>query len=147
MSAALAILEDTSTPTGPISALFTCEEETGLTGAMNISDRFLEANLLLNLDSEEDGRACIGCAGGARTDFLLNFDREPLPEDGFVALRIELSGLRGGHSGMDINLGRANANKLMAAMLRKATQKFRIRLMTLNGGNLDNAIPVKPMPK
>ena len=140
MAAALAVLEDSRTMHGPLAALFTVEEETGLTGASGVHPRFLDADILLNLDSEEDGFAYIGCAGGCRTDFILNFDHVAAPVE-YVAVSVAVSGLRGGHSGMDIDLGRANANKLLARLLCEAGERFDLRLASINGGGLDNAIP------
>lgn len=124
---------------GPLFCLFTVDEETGLTGAYNVTADFLPANRLINLDSEDEGQIFIGCAGGCTTRASFPIQRVSTP-DGFLGLSFSLSGLLGGHSGGDIHLGRANANKLMARFLRLAQEKYGLRLASLNGGNLHNAI-------
>jgi len=140
VAAALAVLEDSTATHGPLTCLFTVEEETGLRGALNTAPDFLRGQYLFNLDTEEEGVACIGCAGGARTDFLFDIEWETTPEAS-CGLTLKVGGLLGGHSGMDINRGRGNAVKLMAETLEQARQKFGFRTAALNGGNLDNAIP------
>ena len=140
LAAALAVMEDQTFSHGPLKAIFTVEEETGLTGACNLSKEFLSGDILLNLDSEEDGLAFIGCAGGVRTAFIFNCDREQPPRN-HVAVRLALTGLRGGHSGMDINNGRGNAIILLAQLLQEISTMFEVKLAALNGGSLDNAIP------
>ena len=140
LSAALAVMEDPDLRHGPLKAIFTVEEETGLSGALNLSRESLSGKILFNLDSEEEGLAFIGCAGGERADFLFNCDPEPVPVDN-VSLRMALTGLRGGHSGMEINTGRGNAVIILAQVLREAMTTFPLRLASLNGGSLDNAIP------
>jgi len=140
VAAALAVLEDRKLDHGPLGALFTVEEETGLSGALNVNPAFLNAHYLLNLDTEEEGVACIGCAGGARTDFLFKLEMVPVPAE-CRGVKIFVGGLLGGHSGMDINRGRGNAIKVMANLLLEAQQRFNFRISTFQGGNLDNAIP------
>ncbi len=140
IAAALAMMEDKQLIHGPLKAIFTVEEETGLTGALNLSPEFLQGDILLNLDSEEEGMAFIGCAGGSRTEYVFNCDREPSPIN-HVAIRVALTGLRGGHSGMEINLGRGNAIIILARILQDAVKSFDLRLAAINGGSLDNAIP------
>lgn len=125
---------------GPLYCLFTVDEETGLTGAYNVEADFLPTSRLINLDSEDEGQIFIGCAGGCttRASFSLTTDATPA---GMLGISITLGGLLGGHSGGDIHLGRANANKLMARFIELASDKFGLRLAQFNGGNLHNAIP------
>ena len=104
VAAALAVLEDQKLDHGPLAALFTVEEETGLSGALNIDPAFLNGHYLINLDTEEEGEACISCAGGARTDFFFTTSWEVVP-GAMNGVKIFVGGLLGGHSGMDINRG------------------------------------------
>ncbi len=138
-AAGLAIMEDKTLKHAPLEFLFTVEEETGLTGANQIKSDFLKGTRLLNLDSEDEGEFTIGCAGGA--DSLISFPltMEPTEED--EEHKIKLSGLQGGHSGVDINLGRGNAIKLLARLLFEAGKEVTFRLGKIEGGNLRNAIP------
>ena len=138
-SSALAVLEDPSLVHGPLECLFTNEEETGLTGAMGLRPGELKGKYLLNLDSEEDDAFTIGCAGGADSDFTLPLARKSVKTK--AAFRLMISGLRGGHSGINIHEGRANAIKLLARLLAPAQAKFPIALFRLEGGNKHNAIP------
>lgn len=140
MAASLAVLIDPSLKHGAIEALFTVDEETGLTGAFNLDGTMLHGKYLLNLDSEDDGELFIGCAGGIDTIATFPYTRERLPS-GYDTYRCDIKGLTGGHSGDDINRGYANSNKLMTRFLWEATRKFNIRLAEFNGGNLRNAIP------
>jgi len=139
VAANLAIMEDRSIEHGPLEFLFTVDEETGLTGASNLSPDFLESRILLNLDSEEEGELFVGCAGGKDTigTWKVNFDNAPAK---FVAVQIKVSGLRGGHSGLEIDKGRGNAIKLMNRVLR-ALNGIGARLSIIEGGNKHNAIP------
>jgi dipeptidase D len=138
--AALAILEDDSLVHAPLECLFTVDEETGLTGATKIQPGFLNGKKLLNLDSEDEGEFTIGCAGGADTQIFLPLQKESA--DGSESFRIKLSGFRGGHSGIDINQGRGNAIKLLARILWQiSSAKVPFRLVSIEGGNLRNAIP------
>ncbi len=123
-----------------IEALFTIDEETGMTGAMKINPKNISGTILLNLDTEDDDELSIGCAGGIDTNTTMNVQMESVPADS-VALRIELRGLLGGHSGMDIHLGRANANKLMNRLLYNLISIVDLKLASLEGGSLRNAIP------
>lgn len=125
---------------GPLYCLFTVDEETGLTGAYNVEADFLPAKRLINLDSEDEGQIFIGCAGGCTTKASFNLITEPASPN-MMGVSIQLSGLLGGHSGGDIHLGRANANKVLARFIRIASDKFGLRLASFNGGNLHNAIP------
>jgi dipeptidase D len=139
VSAALAVMEDNTLVHGPLEFLFTTDEETGLTGARRIQPGFLQGKRLMNLDSEELGTFTIGCAGGADTEILLPLARKPARSlDRYV---IKVSGYRGGHSGIDIHLGRGNAIKLLARLLSELQEKFSFRLATFEGGNKHNAIP------
>ena len=125
---------------GPLFCLFTVDEETGLTGAYNVEADFLPTSRLINLDSEDEGQIFIGCAGGCTTRASFPLVQELVPA-GMLGISLKLGGLLGGHSGGDIHLGRANANKLMARFIRIANARFGLRLASFNGGNLHNAIP------
>lgn len=139
VAAALALVNDTSFIHGPIEILLTVDEETGLTGANHLEPGFVSGKILLNLDSEEDGAFYVGCSGGV--DTLAKFElktRKALPE--YSTYEIMVTGLKGGHSGLDINLGRANAIKLLARMLNKLSE-IDYSLSIISGGSLRNAIP------
>jgi dipeptidase D len=138
--AALALMEDKALAHGPLEFLFTTEEETGLTGARSIEPGSLKGKYLLNLDSEEEGAFTIGCAGGADTDVTLPLARKASKvKTGF---RLKISGLKGGHSGLNINEGRGNAIKLLARVFWQAQQaKLPLALIKMEGGNKHNAIP------
>ncbi|MGB4704432.1 MAG: aminoacyl-histidine dipeptidase [Candidatus Saccharicenans sp.] len=139
VAACLAILEDRTLTHGPLECLFTVDEETGLTGAFKLDKNLLQGKLLLNLDSEEEGTFTIGCAGGADSEITLPLERKKRkPASAYL---IKVSGLRGGHSGLDIHLGRGNAIKLLARVLYRTGEKFKIELISLNGGSKRNAIP------
>ena len=137
---AMSVLEDKSLKHGPIEVLITYDEETGMTGAENIEPGVFEGDILLNLDSEDEGELCIGCAGGldGTGDFSYRKYRTPA---GQVAYKYEVKGLQGGHSGMDISLYRGNANKIMARTLLPLLEKYGVRVASMNGGSLRNAIP------
>jgi len=139
VAAMLAIMEAKDLVHGPLEFLFTSDEETGLTGAEGLHTDFLKGRILLNLDSEDDGELFIGCAGGKDTSIVLPFNKEQIPS-GYKTVRIDVSGLKGGHSGDDINKGLGNANKILNRLLWDATGKFDIRLFVFDGGNLRNAI-------
>ncbi len=140
VASALAILADKSVVHPPLEAFFTVDEETGMFGAHALKGGFLKGQILLNLDSEVEGELYIGCAGGV--DGTARFPFEPVDvEDGDIALRVSLTGLKGGHSGCDIHLQRANANKLLFRFLKQAVAEYEARLATVCGGSLRNAIP------
>ncbi|OIP01456.1 MAG: cytosol nonspecific dipeptidase [Bacteroidetes bacterium CG2_30_32_10] len=139
VAAQLAILESKTIEHGPIECLFTVDEETGLTGAFALKPGFLKGNILLNLDSEDEGQLYIGCAGGKDTVATFNYSTD-IPSPNSIAYKIMVSGLKGGHSGDDINKGLANSNKLLNRLLWNCKQ-FGIRLSSIDGGNLRNAIP------
>lgn len=140
VAAMLAILEDTSLVHGAIEALFTIDEEVGMIGAFGLKAGFLKGSILLNLDTEEIGELCVGCAGGADVNAIFRYKDVPVPS-GDAALKISLTGLKGGHSGGEIHLGRANANKLIFRFLKEAVSDFEARLSSIDGGSLRNAIP------
>ncbi|MCX6167821.1 MAG: aminoacyl-histidine dipeptidase [Ignavibacteriales bacterium] len=140
VAAALAIMESNDIEHGPIEALFTLDEETGLFGAQALKPGFLNGKILMNLDSEEDGALYIGCAGGQTTIAKFKSDLKDVPGK-TTAFEIKVSGLKGGHSGLDINAGRGNAIKLMTRLLHELNYTFGIRLVSINGGSKHNAIP------
>jgi dipeptidase D len=140
VAAALAVLEDNTLAHGPLEILFTIDEETGLTGAMELSGDLLEGRILLNLDSEEDGDVYIGCAGGMDTILKLNVDWEDIPSD-YQLVRVRVGGLQGGHSGLQINAGLGNAIKLATRLVRDNDKQFNLRLAHIDGGSKHNAIP------
>lgn len=123
-----------------LEALFTIDEETGMTGAMGLKGGLLEGEILLNLDTEEDDEIDIGCAGGVDVTARAEYDEEDTPE-GTFAYKITVKGLKGGHSGMDIHKGLGNANKIMNRLLFNGFESFGLQIATLNGGSLRNAIP------
>lgn len=136
----MAILESTDIPHPAIEALFTIDEETGMTGALNLKGGILQGQILLNLDTEEDDEIDIGCAGGIDVTATGNYQIEELPAD-YSAWRISVKGLNGGHSGMDIHKGLGNANKIMNRLLYKGFELFGLAVSEINGGSLRNAIP------
>lgn len=140
VAAIMAILSDKSLQHPAIEAMFTVDEETGMTGAKELDPVNFTGTILLNLDTEEEDELTIGCAGGLDTNTKGIYEEVPVG-DGFVSFEIKLSGLLGGHSGMEIHKGRANANKLMNRFLYKAVQSFDVQLANLDGGSLRNAIP------
>ena len=136
---ALAILDDKELEHGPLEALFTIDEETGLTGAAAVEAGFMKGKMLLNLDSEDEGQFFIGCAGGQDTVATLPCEYEPV-EESCEFFKVEVKGLQGGHSGDDINKGRGNAVKLLARILWNSYSNFNLRVADINAGNLRNAI-------
>jgi dipeptidase D len=141
VAAALAMATDPSVTHGPLELLFTLDEETGLTGAQKLDGSMLEGRTMLNLDAEEDGVLYVGCAGGADTHLFLTAGRTP-PASGFVPLTLDVKGLRGGHSGLNINENRANALKLLSRILSAAVNEgVTYQLASLHGGSMHNAIP------
>ena len=136
----LAALEDPSVKHGPIEVLVTYNEETGMGGANSLKPGVLKGDILLNLDSEEEGELCVGCAGGldAIAEFKYHKYNTPAGHKGLV---LTVKGLQGGHSGMDISLYRANANKVMARMLLPVMELFGVKVVSFTGGSLRNAIP------
>lgn len=139
MAMALAILTDDEAEHPAVEALFTTDEETGLTGAFALKPGVIKAKTLINLDSEDHGQVFIGCAGGIDTLARLYYTEEPAPE-GWFAAEVKVSGLMGGHSGDDINKGRGNANKLLTRILFRWMKETDLRIAKIDGGNLRNAI-------
>ncbi|MBB6460689.1 aminoacyl-histidine dipeptidase [Flammeovirga kamogawensis] len=123
---------------GPIEGLFTIDEETGMTGAFGLEGGILNGDILLNLDTEDEHELCIGCAGGIDTN--VNYTYDEVAAEG-TAFHIQIKGLKGGHSGCEIHLGRGNANKLMNRLLWGTRQKFGLEIAQIDGGSLRNAIP------
>ncbi|MDD2327409.1 MAG: aminoacyl-histidine dipeptidase [bacterium] len=141
VAAQLAVLAADEIKHGRIEALFTVDEETGLTGANSLSREFLSGNILINLDTEEEGEIYIGCAGGKGTRVYFTYKEKETPK-GYFWFRAEVKGLRGGHSGSDIDKGYGNANKILARFLHSLTRKkYGMVLSEIGGGNLHNAIP------
>ncbi|SDS43035.1 dipeptidase D [Gillisia sp. Hel1_33_143] len=136
----MAILESDSIEHPALEALFTIDEETGMTGAKGLEEGLLEGEILLNLDTEEDDEIGIGCAGGVDVTAKRTYSQEDAPEDA-VAFKIVVNGLQGGHSGMDIIKGLGNANKFMNRLLFNASEDLDLRISSINGGGLRNAIP------
>lgn len=136
----LAVLASEDIEHGPIQCLFTVDEETGLTGAFALKEGFMNCDILINLDSEDEGELFIGCAGGAGTTAQFPCPMTAAPE-GYFFFRVAVKGLTGGHSGDDINKNRANANKLLNRFLVQLMEKYDLRLCEIDGGNLHNAIP------
>ena len=136
----LAILTDKSLKAGKIECLFTVDEESGMTGAINLSPDFFSGRTLLNLDSEDEGILFIGCAGGMDTVGTMNYKTVPV-RSGSGALKVSVTGLHGGHSGDEIHKGYGNAVKIMNRLLRNISEQYKISIADFNGGNLRNAIP------
>ena len=140
VAAIMAVLEAKDLKHGPIEALITKDEETGMYGAFGLKPGTLQGEILLNLDSEEEGELYIGCAGGIDITATLEY-KEEAPAEGFVARKLTLKGLRGGHSGLEINQGRANANKMLIRVVHDLLVEFDCQLASFEGGNMRNAIP------
>jgi len=140
VAAALAVFESKELKHGPLEALFTVDEETGMTGANGLEAGLLKGSIFINLDSEGEGELYIGCAGGINAESYFPYASEAA-ESNVSAFELRLTGLKGGHSGLDINLGRGNANKLMNRFLWNAARKCGLKLSSINGGNMRNAIP------
>lgn len=140
VAAAMAAMIDSELVHGPLEALFTVNEEIGLEGAQNLGSDMITGSILINMDSEDDGEIFVGCAGGIDTTADFTYQRSFTPEN-FEYMRVSVGGLLGGHSGSDINLGRANANKIIARFIWECSQKWDITVCEINGGNLRNAIP------
>lgn len=136
----MGILESTDIPHPALEALFTIDEETGMTGAMGLEGGLLKGEILLNLDTEEDDEIGMGCAGGVDVTATRNYNEETTPEN-TIAYEISVTGLNGGHSGMDIIKGLGNANKIMNRLLFDGFTNFGLRIAEINGGSLRNAIP------
>lgn len=140
VAAALAVMTDPDAVHGPLEALVTVDEETGMTGAFGLEGDMITGSMLLNLDSEDDAEIFVGCAGGVDTVCTFTYNRSFAPKD-FTYFKIDIAKGQGGHSGGDIHLGRANANKLLARILFNLGKKYELSLAEIDGGNLRNAIP------
>ncbi len=140
LALAMAVLESKDVKHGPIEVLATYDEETGMTGAECLKPGVLKGDILINIDSEEEGELCVGCAGGLDATATFAYRKAATPE-GYVAYSLTVKGLQGGHSGMDISLYRANANKAVARILLPLMEKRGVKLVSFNGGSLRNAIP------
>lgn len=139
-AAAMTVLADKDLVHGPVEVLLTSDEETGMTGANGLKGGILKGDILMNLDSEDEGELYVGCAGGVDTVIEYSYTEEAVPA-GVKAFEIVVKGLKGGHSGMDIILNRGNANKIMNIVLSQAAERCGLRLASINGGSLRNAIP------
>lgn len=139
-AAILAVLEDDSLVHGPLEALFTATEETGMDGAFGLKKGLLHGDILLNLDSETEGELYVGCAGGLDASMTFSYEEESVPASS-TAFLVEVKGLKGGHSGIEIVLERGNANLVLFRLLKMAEKAFGLRLSSVDGGGLRNAIP------
>ncbi|TCI05246.1 aminoacyl-histidine dipeptidase [Corallincola luteus] len=139
MASALAILDTDDVPHGPLEVLLTIDEEAGMTGAFNLQPGWFNGKILINTDSEQNGEVYMGCAGGVDANFNLPIERE-VASGQMAAMKFELRGLKGGHSGCDIHLGRGTANQLMAQLLRHIGQQHTLQVSNFSGGSLRNAI-------
>lgn len=141
VAAILALLESTDIPHPPLEALLTIDEEAGMTGAKHLEPGYFDAELLLNLDTEDEGELYVGCAGGVDINITLPYSAEPMPAE-HKAFTLSVRGLRGGHSGLDIDKGRGNANKIANRIVDAAVHEIpALRIAALDGGSLRNAIP------
>jgi len=140
MAACLAVLTSNEIKHGPLEVLLTIDEEAGMTGAFGLEAGWLEGEILLNTDSEQEGEVYMGCAGGVDASMTFDITREAIPES-YVTRQLTLKGLKGGHSGCDIHTGRGNANKLLARFLAGHAKELDLRLVEFRGGSLRNAIP------
>lgn len=136
----LALLDSNDIEHGPVECVFTRDEETGLTGAMGMKAGFMTGDMLINLDSEDEGQFFISCAGGMTTNAVFKFERENAPE-GYFFMKVSLKGLNGGHSGDDINKKLANGIKILSRFLYTEQEKHDLRLVSFNSGRMHNAIP------
>lgn len=139
VAASLAVLESTDIQHGPLEVLFTVSEETGMDGAFGLEPDFLQGDILINLDSEEEGELFVGCAGGVDANISWQYRVEPASAGN--TYQIAIKGLKGGHSGLDIHLGRGNANKILSQMLLDLKKECDIKISAFHGGNMRNAIP------
>lgn len=140
VAAILAVMESEDVVHGPLEALITATEETGMDGARGLKGGMLDGEILVNLDSETEGELYVGCAGGLDASVRMTYREDIVPE-GYKAFRIAVGGLKGGHSGIDIHLGRGNANRILFRLLRKCERECGLRLASVDGGGLRNAIP------
>ena len=141
MAAIMAVLQSKEIKHGPIEALITADEETGMFGAFGLKEGFVKGKILMNTDSEDWGELFVGCAGGVDVTATIKYKEENEIPEGDIAFKVSVTGLKGGHSGCDIHLGRANANKLLFRFLKPAVALHEARLSWVKGGSLRNAIP------
>lgn len=139
-SSALAVIASKNIEHGPIEVLLTATEETGMDGANGLKAGVLKGDILINTDSEDEGELYVGCAGGEDANISFNYTEEDAPA-GFTGVKLNVTGMKGGHSGIDIPLGRGNAIKVFFRILNEAAEKLGIRLASIDGGSLRNAIP------
>jgi dipeptidase D len=140
VSAAMAVLASKTLKHGPVEVLLTATEETGMDGANGLKPGVLKGDILVNMDSEDEGELYVGCAGGEDVNILFSYTEEEVPL-GFSGMKLSVTGMKGGHSGIDIPLGRGNAIKVFFRILNAAAKKLGARLATIDGGSLRNAIP------
>lgn len=140
VAAIMSVLEDKTLVHGPLEALFTVDEESGMTGAFNLEPAVLKGDILINTDSEEEGQLYIGCAGGINGNFKLPYTEVTVPS-GSKAFSLSISGLKGGHSGLDIALGRGNSCKILTRFLYHGIKKYKMQIASIEAGNMRNAIP------
>ncbi len=140
VAAAMAVLAAKELVHGPVEALFTATEETGMDGAEGLKAGMLKGDILINMDSEDEGELYVGCAGGEDAGVKFNYTEVSVPAES-ISFKLNVTGLKGGHSGLDINLGRGNANKIFFRLLKEAYKVCGARLASISGGNLRNAIP------
>ena len=141
VAAILAVLEDKTLVHGPVEALFTATEETGMDGAFGLEAGMLQGDILLNLDSETEGELYVGCAGGMDASATFDYQAEPVPAGDYVAMKLVAKGMKGGHSGIQIGYQRANANRVLFRLLLAQSESLGLRLASVDGGGLRNAIP------
>jgi len=140
IAAAMTVLQFTDLQHGPLEVLFTVDEETGMTGAFGLKPGLLDGDILINMDSEDEGELYIGCAGGVNSNAKFHYSEEAVSQD-IYAYKLQITGLRGGHSGIDIPLGRGNSNKLLIRYLWQGIKRHNLRLASIDGGSLRNTIP------
>jgi len=140
VSSAMAVLASKTLIHGPVEVLLTATEETGMDGANGLKGGMLDGEILINTDSEDEGELYVGCAGGEDANISFSYSDEEIP-NGFIAMKLSVTGLKGGHSGIDIPLGRGNSNKIFFRILNDASEKLGVRLASVDGGSLRNAIP------
>lgn len=140
VSSAMAVLASKTIKHGPVEVLLTATEETGMDGADGLAPGILHGDILINLDSEDEGELYVGCAGGEDATIIFDYTEETVPE-GYAGVKLSVTGLKGGHSGIDISLGRGNAIKVFFRILNEAMLKMDVRLSSIDGGSLRNAIP------
>ncbi|NRA62152.1 MAG: aminoacyl-histidine dipeptidase [Psychrobium sp.] len=140
LCAILCVFDDETIEHGPLEALLTIDEEAGMTGAFGLEAGYLDGEILLNTDSEDEGEVYMGCAGGVDANIRFTIESVPVPSE-HTAFSLVVEGLKGGHSGVDIHLGRGNANKLLSRVLFELSEQYQVKINAINGGSLRNALP------